>query len=429
MTTPEPHYFNPGAETASVDEIRDIQNRRLKEITQYVYKHNTVYKRLFDETGVHPDDISGVDDITALPFLEKETLREHYPLGLCCVPHNELREMHMSSGSTGSPIVMPYTEHDLDQWAECMARCMFMSGLCRGDTIQITPSFGLFNGGFGFYHGARKAGIFVIPTGAGNTPRQIKLLKDFTVKGLMGVVSYGLRIIEELEATNDSLPNLEIGIFGAETFSDAMRKKLNNLLGIETFDIYGMTETGGVGTTGMDCAAHKGIHVWEDQYILEVIDPDTLEYVDDGEEGELVFTSLNRRALPVIRFRTGDLSKVLSREHCECGRTHVRIDRIKGRIDDMLIIKGVNFFPKQVEQVLLSIPGVKSNYQIVIEERNGVKDVRINVEAEQGVSGFEVEKKLKEALGFSPKGDVFKPGDLPRQPGKAQRVFYKKIET
>lgn len=310
-----------------------------------------------------------------------------------------------------------------------MARCYRMAGVDEGDTIQITPSFGLFNGGFGFYHGARKAGIFVIPTGAGNTPRQIKLMNDFSVKAVMGVVSYGIRIMEVLQETQQSIPSLKIGMFGAETFSDSMREKIENGLNIEAFDIYGMTETGGVGTTGLDCEAHAGIHVWEDQYIMEVIDPETKKPVADGEEGEIVFTSLNRQAVPVIRFRTGDITRIISRERCACGRTHVRIDRIKGRIDDMLIIKGVNFYPRQIEQALMDIPGVRSHYQIIIEDINGIKDLRINVEAEEGVTGFMVEKHLKEVLGFSPKGDVFKPGELPRQQGKAIRVFFEKREA
>jgi phenylacetate-CoA ligase len=299
-----------------------------------------------------------------------------------------------------------------------------MAGLQPGDAIQITPSFGLFNGGFGFYHGARKSGMFVIPAGAGNTSRQIRLMNDFQVRGLMGVVSYGIRIMEVMADMGAELPCLQIGIFGAETFSDGMRKKIQSGLGIEAFDIYGMTETGGVSTTGMDCRRHCGIHVWEDQYIAEIVDPLTGAPVEDGQQGEIVFTSLNRRAIPIIRFRTGDLTRVASRQKCECGRTSLRIDRITGRIDDMLIVKGVNFFPKQIEQALMEIPGVLSHYQIIIEDIDGVRDVRVNVEAEDGVTGYVIEKHLKERLGFSPKGDVFKPGTLPRQEGKAVRVVY-----
>ena len=416
-------YWNEKAETMSRDELAAHQLTRLKAITKWTYDNNTVYRCKMDAAGIKPADIELLEDIRHLPTINKEDLRLAYPLGLLCVDRKELREIHMSSGSTGTPIVMAYTQEDLDQWAECMARCLVMSGLQPADTIQITPSFGLFNGGFGFYHGARKANMFIIPAGAGNTQRQINLMNDFQVKGLMGVVSYGIRIMEVLQDQGGELPALKVGIFGAETFSDKMREKIENGLGIETFDIYGMTETGGVGTTGMDCPYHCGIHVWEDQYIMEIIDPATGKPVPDGQQGELVFTSLNRRALPIVRFRTGDLSRVLSREKCECGRTAPRIDRITGRIDDMLIVKGVNFFPKQVEQILMEIPGVHSHYQIIIEEIDGVKDVRINVEAEEGVTGFIVEKHLKERLGFSPKGDVYKPGTLPRQEGKAVRVI------
>ena len=358
--------------------------------------------------------------------MSKEDFRVQYPLGMLCAEPGDLREMHMSSGSTGTPVVMAYTENDLHQWAECMARCYTMAGIRAGDAIQITPSFGLFNGGFGFYHGARKAGLFVIPAGAGNTPRQIHLMKDFGVKALMGVVSYGLRILEVVREQQASLPSLKIGIFGAETFSDGMRERIQTGLGIEAFDIYGMTETGGVGTTGMDCPFHCGIHVWEDQYLVEVVDPATGEPVQDGKSGEVVFTSLHREAIPIIRFRTGDLTRVLSRKRCDCGRTSLRLDRITGRVDDMLIIKGVNFFPRQIEQALMEIPGVLPHYQIIVEENDGVRDLRVNVEVQSGVTGFTVEKHLKEKLGFSPKGDVFPPGSLERQEGKAKRVFFKK---
>ena len=419
-------FWNEEIESLDREELIKIQSKRLKKLVDYLFNKNDIMRKKLTECGFKPGDVKGINDLQKLPFTSKEDFRIHYPLGLCCVDKTELREMHMSSGSTGTPVVMPYTEEDIDQWAECMARCYRMAGVGAGATIQITPSFGLFNGGFGFYHGARKAGLFVIPTGAGNTPRQIKLMKDFKVTALMGVVSYGIRIMEELIKANDSLPDLKIGMFGAETFSDAMRVKIEKGLGIAAFDIYGMTETGGVGTTGLDCMDHSGIHVWEDQYIVEIINPQTMQPKPDGEYGEVVFTSLTRKALPVLRFRSGDISRIVSREKCACGRTHIKIDRISGRIDDMLIVKGVNFFPRQIEETLMKIPGVHSHYQIIIEDEDGVKDVRVNVEVDKGVTGFMVEKALKEALGFSPKGDIFRPGELPRQEGKAIRVVYVK---
>jgi phenylacetate-CoA ligase len=422
MTT----YWNQKAETMSRDELAAYQLARLRELVKRACEQSPFYRQKFDRAGAKPGDITSLEDLRLLPFISKEDFRLQYPLGMLCAPRQDLREMHMSSGSTGTPVVMAYTAADLDQWAECMARCYFMAGVNTGDAIQITPSFGLFNGGFGFYHGARKAGLFIIPASAGNTPRQIHLMNDFSVRALMGVVSYGLRILEVLQEKKTALPSLKIGMFGAETFSDSMRERIQNGLGIEAFDIYGMTETGGVGTTGMDCPCHCGIHVWEDQYITEIIDPKTGKKVEDGQTGEVVFTSLHRQAIPIIRFRTGDLSRVLSRERCGCGRTSLRLDRITGRVDDMLIIKGVNFFPRQIEQALMEIPGVLPHYQIIVEETDGVRDLRVNVEVEAGVTGFMVEKHLKEKLGFSPKGDVFPPGALERQEGKAKRVFYAK---
>ncbi len=408
----------------SRDELAALQLTRLRELLKHAGEGSPFHRERLAKAGVKPADIDTLEDLRQLPFMSKDDFRLQYPLGMLCVGRRQLREMHMSSGSTGSPVVMAYTHADLDQWAECMARCYRMAGVLEEDSVQITPSFGLFNGGFGFYHGARKAGLFIIPTGAGNTPRQIKLMNDFQVRALMGVVSYGVRLIEVLQEQKSAIPSLKIGMFGAETFSDSMRERIENGLGIEAFDIYGMTETGGVGTTGMDCPLHNGIHVWEDQYVVEVVDPRTGQPVPDGETGEITFTSLTRQAIPVIRFRTGDLTRVLTRKACPCGRTHLRIDRVTGRVDDMLIIKGVNFFPRQVEQALMEIPGVLPHYQIIVEENNGVRDLRVNVEVESGVTGFVVEKHLKERLGFSPKGDVFPPGTLARQEGKAKRVFF-----
>ncbi len=415
-------YWNPKYETMSRDELTDLQNRRLVSQVHRAYEKSEYFHKKLDAHGVHPDDIHGVEDLPKLPFMTKDDFRQNYPLGMCLSPREELREFHMSSGSTGIPVVMPYTQADLEQWGECMARCYRMAGLYPGDGIQITPTFGLFNGGFGFYHGARTAELFAVPTSSGNTPRQIQLLHDFKAKGIGCVVSYMARIIEVADKMNMDFPDLKIGIFGSETFSDEMRRKIEKRAEIQAFDIYGMTETGGVGTTGMDCQAHCGIHVWEDQYITEIVDPETGKPLPDGEYGDVVFTALTREALPVFRFRTRDISRIISRKPCACGRTSLRLDRITGRLDDMLIIKGVNFFPRQVEQALLEIPGVLPEYQIILEEHDGITDIRINVEAQEGVTGFTVAKHLKERLGFSPKGDVFAPGTLPRSEGKAKRV-------
>ena len=419
-------FWNREVETMSRDALEALQLKGLQKTLRRVWGCEW-WRDLLHKRGMSdPEDVKSLDDLRNLPFLTKEDFREAYPLKMSTVDRKELLEFHMSSGSTGTPVVMAYTKNDLNQWADTMARCFTMAGLEAGDTFQIMPTFGLFNGGFGCYHGCRKAGLFCVPASSGNTERQIKLMRDFRVKGFCSVVSYVPRIIEKLDADasgDHDIPSLRVGVFGSETFSDEMRKKIENRLHIECFDIYGMTETGGIGTTGQDCSAHAGIHVWDDYYITEVIDPATGKNVPDGEYGEVVFTSLSREAMPIIRYRTHDISRIVSREKCACGRTHVRIDRITGRTDDMLIVKGVNFYPRQVEQALMEIPGVKDEFQIILEEHNGMTDVTINVEAEPGVTGHTVAKHLRERLGFLPKGDVFPVGALPRTEGKAKRVI------
>ncbi|MBR0196733.1 MAG: phenylacetate--CoA ligase [Kiritimatiellae bacterium] len=418
--------WNREMETLPREELEKLQLKGLIKTLNRVWPNDFYSSRLKAAGIASPEDIKSLADLERLPFLTKEDFREAYPLKMSCVPRHDLREFHMSSGSTGTPVVMAYTKGDLNQWAECMARCFSMAGLEAGDAFQIMPTFGLFNGGFGCYHGCRKAGLFCVPASSGNTERQIKLMRDFKVKGFCSVVSYVPRIIEKLDAETSGtrdIPSLKVGIFGSETFSDEMRRRIESRLGIECFDIYGMTETGGIGTTGQDCRAHCGIHVWDDHYITEIVDPVTGKPVADGEYGEVVFTSLTREAMPIIRYRTHDISRIVSREKCECGRTHIRIDRITGRTDDMLIVKGVNFYPRQVEQALMEIPGVKDEFQIILEEHDGMTDVTINVEAEQGVTGHTVAKHLRERLGFLPKGDVFPIGSLPRTEGKAKRVI------
>ena len=424
--------WNREKETLSRDEYAHVQFLGLKKSLDRVWG-NEFYRERLKRGGLgSPEDVKSLDDLVGLPFFTKEDFREAYPLKMNCANRRDLLEFHMSSGSTGTPVVMAYTKNDLLQWAECMARCFSMAGLEKGDALQIMPTFGLFNGGFGCYHGARKAELFTIPASSGNTERQLRLMKDFRTKGFVSVVSYVPRLIEKLDELPEGerdLPYLRVGIFGSETFSDETRRRIESRLGIECFDIYGMTETGGIGTTGQDCGHHCGIHVWEDQFITEIVDPATGEVLPDGEYGEVVFTSLTHEAMPIIRYRTHDISRILSREKCACGRTSLRIDRITGRTDDMLIVKGVNFYPRQVEQALKEIPGVADEFQIILEERNGMTDVTINVEAEPGVTGHTVAKHLRERLGFLPKGDVFPIGALPRTEGKAKRVIRKTAQA
>lgn len=424
-------FWNREAETMSRDQLAEVQLKGLQKSLKRVWSNEWSRKLLQSRGFANPEDVKSLDDLQHLPFLTKDDFRDAYPLKMSTVDRRDLLEFHQSSGSTGTPVVMAYTKNDLNQWADCMARCFTMAGLEQGDAFQIMPTFGLFNGGFGCYHGCRKARLFCVPASSGNTERQIKLMRDFRVKGFCSVVSYVPRLIEKLDADpsgNRDIPSLRVGIFGSETFSDEMRRKIEQRLHIECFDVYGMTETGGIGTTGQDCKCHCGLHVFEDQYITEVIDPVTGEPVPDGEYGELVFTSLTREAMPILRYRTHDISRILSREKCACGRTSLRIDRITGRTDDMLIVKGVNFYPRQVEQALMEIPGVKDEFQIILTEHNGMTEVTVNVEAEAGVTGHTVAKHLKERLGFLPKGEVFSVGALPRTEGKAKRVIRQKVD-
>jgi phenylacetate-CoA ligase len=358
----------------------------------------------------------------------KSDLRDTYPYGMLAKPLSECVRIHSTSGTTGKRVIAYYTQHDLDLWEDCCARAIVATGGSREDVLQVCYGYGLFTGGSGLHGGGHRVGCLTLPMSSGNTERQIKLMRDFKTKGFVSVVSYVPRIIEKLDADpsgDKDLPSLKVGIFGSETFSDEMRRKIEARLGIECFDIYGMTETGGIGTTGQDCKAHAGLHVWEDQYITEIIDPVTGEVLPDGEYGEVVFTSLTREAMPIIRYRTHDITRIISREKCACGRTSLRIDRITGRTDDMLIVKGVNFYPRQIEQALMEIPGVKDEFQIILEEQNGMTDVTIKVEAEPGVTGHMVAKHLRERIGFLPKGDVLPIGSLPRTEGKAKRVIRK----
>ncbi len=419
-------FFNPEVETMPQATLQDLQDKLLRQLIARVYASNDFFHQFLNEAGIDPARFGGLSDLEKLPFMKKTTFREQYPDKMCCVPKSEIREMHMSSGTSGTPVMMLYTENDLDQWATCMARCLRMAGVAAHDVFQLTPGLGLFNGGFGCYHGGRKAECFVIPAGPGNTPRQLKLMQDLHTNAFLCVVSYGARILEVLQEQKITLPDLKVGIFGAETFPDATKDKLRKGFGIDVFDIYGMTETGGIGTLGQDCVMHDGIHVWEDQYICEIINPDTGRQVPDGETGELVVTSLTREAIPVIRYRTGDLTRVLSRDTCGCGRTHIRLAPITGRVDDMIIIKGVNIFPSQIEHCLMQIPGVCGEYQIFIDEVDGFRKLYVKVETEPNVTGYMVSRQLKESLGFAVDGEVVPFGTLPRAEGKAKRVFYLK---
>jgi len=374
-----------------------------------------------------PEDVTRVEDWARLPFLTKDELRDAYPFGLACARASGYARVHMSSGTTGNPIVNPYTRGDVEQWGDVMARCYATAGVGREDVIQITPSFGLFTGGFGFHYGAEKLGAMVIPIGAGRTSLQLRLMRDLRATVIPAIATYPLRLIEVAREEGFDLTSLalRVGIFGSEMWSDELRARIERDLSLQTFDIIGMTETGGPGL-GIDCAARAGIHVWEDHYHIEIVDPATGAPVPDGAEGELVVSTLTREGLPLVRYRTHDLTRVVSRARCDCGRTALRIARLRGRTDDMVIVKGVNFYPHQIETVLLRQPGVSHEYQIVLESDGGGDRVSVVVETEPGCDaavGPRIRRALHDLLSLSAEVRLCAPGSIERPPGKAVRVL------
>jgi phenylacetate-CoA ligase len=379
--------------------------------------------------GLDPAAVRSLDDLRRLPFLTKEDLRLSYPFGLACAPQADFVRMHMSSGTTGTPIICPHTAADVQQWTEIVARCLVMAGLSRDDVIQITPSFGLFNGGFGFHFGASALGAMIIPIGAGRTSLQLQFMRDLGTTAFAAIASYPLRLLEVAAQEGFDFrrdTRLRVGILGAEIWSDEARRRIEDHMGIETFDIIGMTESGGVGM-GLDCEAHAGVHVWEDHYLVEIVDWQTGEPVADGEWGEMVVTTLTRQALPLIRFRTHDLTRVLSRAPCRCGRTSLRVDRIACRTDDMLKVKGINFYPKQVESILLRHPNIGSDYRIVVSRQNGADQLCLQVEAHglpwPEAQAAQISDALYDLLGLRAEVSILHPGELPRPEGKAVRVI------
>ena len=415
--------FQRRLETLDRELIEKIQLDRLRKTVRSIKEKNRKY---WEKIGnPEPEDIKSLEDLKKLPFLTKEDLRQNYPFGLACGDQCEFVRFHMSSGTTGTPVVNPYTSADVEQWGEIMARCLSAAGLTYKDVLQITPSFGLFNGGFGFHYGAEKVGCFVVPIGPGRTLLQLKFLKDFKTTAIVGIASYPLRLIEvaKEEGFDFKETSLRIGIFGAEVWSEEMRRYIEREMGIESFDIIGMTETGGVGL-GIDCKAHNGIHVWEDHYIVEIVDPETGEVLPDGEEGELVITTLTREGLPLIRYRTRDITKVISRARCDCGRTHLRLARIKGRTDDMLKVKGVCFYPRQIEEVIMKYPEVLPNYQIIIGKVEGKDVVEVVIEADRQDQYLKerIEEEIYSLLGLHIEVTLKRRGEIPRNEGKAVRV-------
>jgi phenylacetate-CoA ligase len=426
-------FWDKEHECMPLEEMQKFQLKSLRETVKWVYERIPFYKNKFQDMGLEPGDIKSLEDLAKLPFTVKTDLRDNYPFGLCAVPMSELVRIHASSGTTGKPITGPYTAEDVDQWAECMARNLYAAGIRSNDICQNAYGMGLFTGGLGFHQGANKIGTAVIPASSGQTERQVLLMQDFRSTALFATPSYALTIgerAEEMGADVRSLP-LRVGVFGAEPWTTEMRKGIEERLGIKAMEAYGLTELMGPGVS-FDCVEQNGLHINEDHILPEIIDPVTEEVLPLGTMGELVFTAIQRRAMPVIRYRTRDMT-TLRREKCECGRTLVKMDKVYGRSDDMLIISGVNVFPSQIESLLLEVEGIEPQYVIIVKKKGYLDSMNIDVEAKKEVyeAGKEkiteterkVEEKIRGIVGIGTKVRLVPPKTIARSEGKAKRVF------
>lgn len=418
--------WNPGAETVDRAALRVRQGERLRATVARVAEAVPFYRARLEAAGVRAAEIRGVDDLTRIPFTTKDDLRRSYPFGLLACPRELVAEFHCSSGTTGTPTAAAYTRRDWETWGETMARCLAGSGVGRGDVIQNAFGYGLFTGGLGFHYGAQHLGAAVLPASSGNTARQVRLLREFGVTVLCCTPSYALHIAEAIDASGDRPPALRCGAFGAEPWSEAARAEIERRLGIRASDIYGLSEVIGPGVAA-ECEARDGLHVQEDHFFPEVIDPATGAPLPPGAPGELVLTTLTKEAAPLLRYRTGDVTSLDPRP-CACGRTLVRMARVGGRIDDMLIVRGVNLFPSDIESVLLRIPDLTPHYQIVIDRPRALDVLRVQVESRCAAPGESqalarrAESALRASLGLSAVVAVLPPGEIPRSEGKALRV-------
>jgi len=419
-------------ETAPREELESLQSERLRETVRHVYENVPFYREAFDEAGVHPDDVEGIDDITKLPTTTKEDFRDQYPDGLFAVPQEEVRRIHASSGTTGKPKIVAYTDDDLGVWRECMARTLYAAGVRPGDTVQNAYGYGLFTGGLGFHDGIEELGAGVIPTGGGNTQRQLDMLRDLDSDAICCTPSYCLYIAEAAEERGIDVTELPVSraVIGAEPFTDPMREEIEAELGVKAIDIYGLSEIVGPGVSVECDEVQDGLHVWEDHFYPEVVDPNTGEPLPEGEEGELVLTNLTAQALPAIRYRTGDITS-LTYDTCDCGRTTVRMGNVTGRVDDLLIVRGVNVYPSQIEEVVVDIGDMSGHYRIDLYRDGNLDTMEISAErhADAGRSNEELEElvstRLRDVLDVDPDAvEVVDPGGIERtEVGKVKRVF------
>jgi len=424
-------YLHPEFETLTRPEIEKLQLERLQKTVNHCM-NSTFYRQVFENAGIKPEDIQTLEDLKRIPFTTKNDLRDTYPFGIASEPLENAVRLHSSSGTTGKPTVILHTQKDLDEWAEAVARCLYMVGLRKTDVFQNSSGYGMFTGGLGFQYGAERLGMLTVPAAAGNSKRQVKFITDFGTTALHAIPSYAGRLYEVMrdmgvDPRKDT--KLRTLIIGAEPHSEEQRKRIEEMLGVKAYNCYGMSEMCGPGVA-FECKEQNGLHIWEDYYLVEVIDPDTLEPAKEGEIGELVLTTLNREAMPLLRYRTRDLTRILPGE-CPCGRHHIRLDRMKGRSDDMIILKGVNIFPIQVETILMQFKELGTDYLITLETIDANDEMLVEVElSELFTDDFSllqslaknITHQLKDELLVTPKVKLLKKGSLPQSEGKAVRV-------
>ncbi len=426
-------YWDKEKECMPRKELEELQLRRLKETVYRVYAFVPAYKEKMDQAGIKPEDIKTLKDLQKLPFTTKQDLRDNYPFGLFALPMSEVVRIHSSSGTTGKPTVVGYSKKDIDIWSELMARALTSAGATRYSVIQNAYGYGLFTGGLGIHYGAEKIAASVIPSSGGNTRRQIMLMQDFGTTELTCTPSYALFMHEVMQEMGIEPSDLKLraGIFGAEPWSENMRREIEHKLEIDAYDIYGLSEIIGPGVA-IECANKQGLHIAEDHFLAEIIDPVSEEVLDDGSQGELVITTISKEALPIIRYRTRDLTS-LDKNVCHCGRTHVRMQKVLGRSDDMVIIRGVNVFPSMVESVLLNIPGVEPHYLLIVDRKGNLDQLEVQVEVSEQLFSDEVRKleelgaiitkEMESALGVNARIRLVEPKSIERSEGKAKRVI------
>lgn len=429
----EKNFWNEEVETLTRGKIEALQEDRFIQTVKLAWE-SPFYRQQWIRAGISPESIKGIEDLRKIPFTTKQDLRNFYPYGFLCVPRDRLVRVHVSSGTTGQATAIFYTRADIAAWTELMARCMYMTGARPGDVFQNMTGYGLFTGGLGFHYGAELIGLLTVPSGAGNSKRQLQLMKDFGTTVIHIIPSYALRFMDYLtEQGVDPKKelNLKIAYLGAEPYSEEVRKRVEEFYGVKVYNSYGLSEMNGPGVA-FECPYQNGMHLWEDSYIVEVVDPETGEPVPEGATGELVLTTINREGMPLIRYRTKDLTRIIPGQ-CLCGRHHIRIDRIQGRSDDMFIIKGVNIFPIQVEQVLMAIPEVGTNYRIILKREKNVDEMVVQVEVTDKIFvedmrelnrlKAKIQRELKSELLVTPIVELVEPNGLPREEGKAVRLI------